>query len=282
MDVELLAVPYDSGLRGARMGAGPQHLLDSVMEKRFPKVKARFVELPNELFPSETSAAFAIARQLSDLVRNARERRVFPLVLSGNCGPAVLGRIAGLGFSAIGVVWVDAHADVNTPESTPTGFLDGMALSIVTGECWRSLAASIPDFRSVPQENVILVGARDFDPAEAKLLAESRIARVTSSSMDTEFSAALDSLSERVSDVYVHVDLDVIDSDEGRANTYACRGGLQVSQVFEAIEAVSRKFSIRAAALTSYDPAADHDHRIQHGAGEIISALVRRAGSQSE
>jgi arginase len=277
MDVEFLAVPYDSGLRGARMGAGPQHLLDSELGKRFPNARTRLVELPNELFPSEATVAFALARGLSTFVRDARERKAFPLVLSGNCGVAALGTISGLGGSQTGIVWFDAHADFNTPESTPTGFLDGMALSIVTGNCWRGLAATISGFRSIPENKVVLIGARELDPGEANLLAESRIAQVTSSSMETAFDHALDSLSERVSDVYVHVDLDVIDSNEGRANTYACRGGLWVSQVLESIENISRRFSIRAAALTSYDPAVDQDHRIQHAAGEIASTLVRLA-----
>lgn len=282
MDVELLAVPYDSGLRGARMGAGPQHLLDSELAERFPNVPTRLVELPNELFPSEATAAFALARQLSALVRDAQEREKFPLVLSGNCGVAALGATSGLGGSETGIIWFDAHADFNTPDSTPTGFLDGMALAVVTGDCWRTLSATVPGFQRVPQENVILIGARDFDPAEAKLLAESRIAQVPPLLIETSFAAALDSLRARVSEVYVHVDLDVIDSNEGHANTYACRGGLRVSQVLEAIDDISRRFSIRAGALTSYDPAADQDRRIQRAAGEIASTLVRLAKPRNE
>jgi len=63
------------------------------------------------------------------------------------------------------VLWFDAHGDFNTPESTLGGFLDGMALAIATGRCWTGLAATVPGFTPVAEENVVLVGARDLDRA---------------------------------------------------------------------------------------------------------------------
>ena len=74
--------------------------------------------------------------------RNPAER--FPLVLAGNCNAAV-GVVAGLGPGAA-VLWCDAHADFNTPETTTGGFLDGMGLATVTGRCWTSMAARVPGF----------------------------------------------------------------------------------------------------------------------------------------
>lgn len=261
-DIEVLSVPYDSGHLRARMGAGPDRLLASGLRQRLQK-SGRRVELRS------------VARQLSGLVRGARQRVAWPLILPGNCGTAAIGAIAGIGDPEIGMVWFDAHADFNTPETTASGFLDGMALAIATGCCWRSLAASIPGFRPVPQQQVVLVGARDLDPAEAKLLSQSAVTLV--SDFGGGFISALDSLTARAREVYLHIDLDVIDPSNGRANSYASPGGLELSEVLRAIDAISDRFTINAAALTSYDPAEDLEGGIAEAAGQIAVALTRAA-----
>src|SRR5215217_3258315 len=123
---------------------------------------------------AEIGAAVDLDRQLANAVAAARARGAFPLTLAGNCISSV-GTVAGLGAGPTGVLWFDAHGDFNTPETTIGGFLDGMALATVVGRCWTSLAAGVPGFVPVAEENVVLVGARDLDPAEAALLAASGV-----------------------------------------------------------------------------------------------------------
>ena len=65
------------------------------------------------------------------------------------------------------VLWFDAHGDFNTPETTTSGFLDGMALAAVTGRCWTGLTRAIPGFTPVPESNVTAIGVRDLDEGEA-------------------------------------------------------------------------------------------------------------------
>src|SRR5687767_1880913 len=120
----------------------------------------------SESWVAEIGTAFDLDRQLAREVAAARLRSAFPLTLAGNCITSV-GTVGGLGAGATGVLWFDAHGDFNTPETTIGGFLDGMALATVVGRCWRSLAAGVPGFTPVAEENVVLVGARDLDPAEA-------------------------------------------------------------------------------------------------------------------
>jgi arginase family enzyme len=161
-----------------------------------------------ENFYAEAAALVALQNLAVEAIREslARNRRV--LILSGNCGPAALSAAAALNPETTGVIWFDAHADLNIPETSASGFLDGMALSVLTGRCWPGLAARFTGFKPIPDGNVVLIGARDFDPAEATALSQSEITRIGPGLEGLE--QAVEGLSARVENFYVHLDVDVL------------------------------------------------------------------------
>src|SRR4029077_13931674 len=124
-----------------------------------------------------------LMRGVADEVRAARNAGRFPLVLSGDC-LAAGGVIAGVG-EGTGVIWSDAHGDVNAPQTTMSGFLDGMTLATATGRCWMELARSIEGFEPVPENAVVLLGARDLDPGEETALARSKVVRLSAPASTT-------------------------------------------------------------------------------------------------
>jgi arginase len=252
---KLIAVPYHLGHRGIGTGAGPLRLLEAAGGQGI------VVEV-TEPAPHETSAAFAVNRALAEAVRGEPH----PLILAGNCNHCV-GALAAVGEPA-GIIWFDAHGDFNTPETSPSGFLDGMALAIATGRCWRSLAASVPGFRPVPEEHVLLAGARDLDPAERQALESSRV--MTSHASPDRLQPALDLLARRVRRVYLHVDVDVLDPREAVVNQYATPGGITLAQLLEAIRMVQERFEAPAAAIASYNPECDQDGK---GAAACLAIL---------
>ena len=138
--------------RGEEIGwaRGPLHLLNAGLAERLEEeghqVTIRSVELPPEFRATEIASAFELSAALARGVAGAVKTGTFPLVLSGNCGPAALGCVGGL-QSQTKIFWFDAHGDFNTPETTRSGFLDGMALAAVTGRCWSGLARAIPGFQ---------------------------------------------------------------------------------------------------------------------------------------
>src|SRR5262249_14904010 len=151
MTFHLLTVPYDSARRGERMGRGPDALLAAgVAEHLRGQGRAVVVERVEtaDAFPLEVGTTFDLVRRLAAGVRAALAAGHFPLVLAGNCFSA-LGTLAGLG-EEVGVAWFDCHGDFHTPETTPSGFLDGMALAGAVGLCWTKVAAAVPGFRPVP------------------------------------------------------------------------------------------------------------------------------------
>ena len=259
------------------MGAGPARILSlglvDRLRERGGRVELRELQPTDGTWVAEIGTAFDFARQLARAVAESRTAGVAPLVLAGNCITSV-GTIGGLGPGATGVLWFDAHGDFNTPETTVGGFLDGMALATVVGRCWTSLTASVPGFASVDEANVVLVGARDLDAAEADLLGASRITRVRVEEGADRLEGELEALGRRVDRLYVHVDLDVLDASEGRANAYAGGRGLSRTELLGAIGSASRHCRVAAAAITAYDPSYDAEGRIALTAIDVALALT--------
>src|SRR5437016_14486388 len=150
--ISLIQLPYDSGRFGERMGQGPIALIESGLVEHLRtlgnEVDVASVRLSEGLH-SEANALVELQRLTVPLLRDALSRQARPIILSGNCGPAALSAIAALNQSETATIWFDAHADFNTPETSRSGFLDGMGLAILTGRCWRRLAERFESFQQI-------------------------------------------------------------------------------------------------------------------------------------
>jgi len=280
MEIQLLAVPYDSGNRGVRMGAGPEALLTAGLQQALRAaghtVHVKIAELPPHSWNAEIQTGFELMRMLSGAVRDARAANRFPIVLAGNCNTAI-GTVAGLGADSTGIVWFDAHADFNTPETTTSGFLDGTALAILTGRCWTQLAATVPDFQPVADQRVCLVGTRDIDSLEGGLLDESGVEVVSPRQIRSTLRQSLTSINEHVENAYVHLDLDVLDSGVAAANKFAVSGGLTLGDMDYALSEIAQTLRITGVALTAYDPAEDSDGAAAAAAIRLLCAAATLA-----
>jgi len=281
MDIQLLAVPYDSGNHRARMGAGPEALLDAGLERALRegghRVHTRVAELAPGSWRAEIQTSFELMRMLSGAVREALESGRLPVVLAGNCNTAV-GTLAGLGTDTTAVAWFDAHADFNTPETTASGFLDGTAVAIITGRCWTQLAATVPGFEPVADDRVCLIGTRDIDSLEGGLLDESAVDVVEPRKLRPDLTQVLASIKQHVPNVYVHLDLDVLDARVATANSFAVTGGLTIEDVEYALSEIARQFRIVGITVSAYDPTADTDGAAAKAAIRLICATAVFAG----
>jgi arginase len=253
----LIDVPYDCGQFGARMGAGPAYLIERGLAESLRAagytVRRASVRLP-DAFHTEWRALSVMQEQIARLIQQTHASGERALILSGNCAPAALGVLSAGTSSNTAVLWLDAHADFNTPETSPSGFLDGMALAIAVGHCWRACA---PVFQTnpVPEEHVIQIGVRSVDDEERQRLERSRVHQ--SAADPTDVRRTLDVVSGPLRHAYVHLDLDVVDASELRANQYALNGGPSVESVSAVIAATGTRVPVDAAALTALDPSID-------------------------
>ena len=181
---------------------------------------------------------------LHQAAAGAVARAARPLLLSGDC-TASLGAVAGLQrrHRDLAVVWLDAHGDFNTPATTISGYLAGMALAMLTGR--------VPEFgdplglRPVADTNVVLADARDLDPAERDALAASQVRRVAAD--PAAITSTLDGLGR--TPVYLHLDVDVIDSTQLPGLRFPSGPGPSVTRIEECLTAVCAAADVRAACI---------------------------------
>ena len=280
MNIQIIQVPYDSGHKGVRTGKGPGHFvengIDRILQKQGHAVNVTCIE-SKIAFSTEIGTAFEVNRLVAELVRSAVCSNRFPLVLAGNCNSCV-GTIAGIGSKRLGIIWFDAHGDFNTPETTITGFLDGMGLAMAAGRCWRSLLRTIPGFNPVPENCIVHVGSRDLDIQERMMIEEAGVPLITLDSTGktgilSAMEAAAAALKNRVDGVYLHIDMDVLEAGQGKPNHLAGPGGLPSGMVEEAIQVIKKHIKLEGCALASYDPDLDKGNSVLNDGFMLIDAV---------
>jgi len=246
------------------MGNGPGALISGGIVNRLRtrgEVATVPIDLPDSLH-AEASALVQLQHAATDAGRDAIKTGKRPLFLSGNCGTAALSATAALGSDQTGIVWFDAHADCNTPETSPSGFLDGMCLAMLTGQCWSQLTPRFNSFTRIAADQIIQIGVRHTDPGEKVLLQSLNIQQFGSNDDLESVSESVRQLTRGGRQLYVHLDADVLDISEGAANPYACAGGLTRLQLHGCLQAIATTGLIAAASITSYDPSCDPNRRI--------------------
>jgi arginase len=288
MDVSLIEVPYHAGDDRVGASEGPRRLLEAGADTT---VAAHGVDITVERvdrgtpFRDTAVSAAAVNKALADRVRAAVAAGRLPVVLAGSCNSG-LGVLAGFDHSRCGAVWLDAHGDFNTPETTVSGFFAGMSMAIVTGHCYREYWAQIGDATPLREETVVMYGVRALSPeAERERLERSAIEVVSwrEGRPEADVLAPLDRLSRRVDDVYLHVDFDAFAPgvapgvvDEPVA------GGLSVEQAELIVRAAADRFRIRAATLATFNPEQDEAEttlRVALRMMELLGQYAARAAS---
>lgn len=284
LSIDLVTVPYDSGRRGFRMGAGPQALVRLGLVQTMRAAGHDIELVPVEATGAagdELATALDLAGKVARVTRASRAAGRFPLTLSGSCFSTV-GAYASVADDGAGVLWLDAHADLNTPDTSTSGFVDGMSAATLVGWCHvdrtrEFLPAHLPEAR------LLLSGARDIDAPESTALQGSAVRVLTPDDARNAATraAALGAFTAGANSVYVHVDADVLDPESvGRANTYASPGGLSVQDVIALIDAAGTRAGIAGMTVSAYDPAEDTDGAVGRALLDIIAhALTRSVGT---
>ncbi len=280
MKIRIIQSPYDSGRKNYRMGLGPGYFIYNGIVERLREdghdVDLRRIEVKPE-FTAEIATAFEVNRLIAMHVKSAVDNQMFPLVLSGNCNSSI-GSIGGVGSDGLGLIWFDTHGDFNTPETTSTGFLDGMGLAMITGRCWKTILKTVPGFEPVPESNVIHAGSRELDFEEEKAFERSDIILVRKSGEDESilgtFDSALEKLQSRVEKVYLHIDLDVMDTMQGCSNHLASPGGLLEDEMEGAVRMIKDRFTLCGCSIAAYDPAYDESGAVMGAGIRIMQAVA--------
>jgi arginase len=297
----LIGVPYHLGQRDISMGLGPRLLLDddcvpAMLRAEGIDFDVRWVDAdePGEddrLVPADQMSRQLVQnRRISELVAEASADGALPVLCSGNCNSSI-GVISGLSDPGIGIVWFDAHADADTSSSSLSGLFDGMPVATIAGLCWQAWAEQIPGFKPIEESRMAMAGmhACTQGPGERKIRGAGtplgtvvdRGAIAAAGDVPTALAAALDRLEEAgVERVYLHIDLDVLDEQEGRSSLYTAPGGLKAREVIEGVDTVFGRLPVAAVTFSAYDP--DVDPRMREIVPKIVGDVSKRTQGRGE
>ena len=280
MNITIIGVPYDLDQPYTGKGKAPDALLDRGLAQRlgtlgYTTVLAEMVDLPDSDDPLVTRIGRLMTKVGYEVARS-RVAGFFPLIVGGDCLVA-LGAMSGLlDPPNTAVAWIDAHGDFNTPETTISGYLGGMPLACAVGRGLSDLREQCKLITPVPERNVALIGVRDLDPAEEQLLLESSVALVRGPELERD-PAALDRALHGLSSLpqlYLHVDIDVLDPTEAPGVDYPVAGGLRLDELTRIVQRTVGLGNIAALAITAVNPEHDIDERTVVAALAVIEAAL--------
>lgn len=277
--VSLIGLPYLMGTRAENsmygMAQGPVRMLETqnaptALRSYFRDVDVQMidnVDEPAQPLPQGDQMARILAENLAlaQAVRSARQKGRLPILSIGTCS-AALGIAAGLSsdHDDIGMIWIDAHADAETPDSTRNGFIEGMVVPMIAGQTWKSYSNALPGFRPIDESRIISVGMSSRPwPLEARQDGSPMGATVHQHAIAeigivAALKPALDQLKTRCKKVFIHMDADSIDPSYFRNFKFRPSiTGMTPAVVAQAFNLIADQFEILAFDLSAFDPVPD-------------------------
>ncbi len=226
----------------------------------------------------------ASCARVAELVYESLEQGKLPLVLGGDHSLAV-GSVSGVARyyrqqeEAIGVIWIDAHADMNTPDSSPSGNVHGMPLASLIGNGPAELVDLVGFAPKVDPRNVAIIGLRDVDSLEAAHVRESGVRAFTMRDIDERgmpavMQEAIALASAGTVGIHLSLDMDAIDPDEAPGVGTPVRGGLSYREAHLAMEILADSGKLISIEVVEVNPVLDVANRTADLAVEFMTSAL--------
>jgi len=290
--LEIVGIPMDLGqtLRGVDLGPGALRyagLRTHLRDLGFDLIDHGNLPVPvRDSLPAEERSNYLPAVQevcgaAYKAARNVAERGHGGIFLGGDHSIAI-GTVGGMGHvEPVGLLYLDAHGDCNTPVSTPSGNIHGMPLAVLLGEGYPELVDIGRPGPKLAPEDVVLLGVREVDPEERRHLAALGITVYTMRDIDergmgTVAREALDRLGHRPR-LHVSLDLDVLDPMEAPGVGTAVPGGLTYREAMLLCEIVADSRRLVGLDLVEINPILDHENSTARRAVELTATLFGKS-----
>ena len=235
----------------------------------------------NLKFLTEIARATTI---LAERVESALDANRFPLILGGDHSMGI-GSLGGVAAHCkregkrLGVVWIDAHADMNTPETTPSGNIHGMPLAVAMGLGHPKLKAIGGDFVKVQPENVVIIAARDLDVGEVELIKRLNLSAYTMFDIDKRgiypiIAEVVEKLRHQVDHLHVSFDLDSVDPLVAPGVGTPVPGGLSFREAHFVMEYLAETQMVGSLDVTEVNPILDTRNSTAVFATEVVSSCM--------
>jgi arginase len=290
--VGIFGVPLDLGQDRRGVDMGPSAIRYARLQAALAELGYPVSDLGNAATPiPETVDKNGEVRHL-DAVRGVCEEvagragamvseGLFPIFLGGDHSISI-GTVSGVVRSSgrTGVLWLDAHADYNTPETSPSGNIHGMPLSVLTGRGHPDLVSIGGEGASVRPEDVVILGLRSVDVKERGLLREAGVRVYTMKEIDAYGAAsvvrrALKDLSD-LERVHISFDLDVVDPAIAPGVGTPVRGGLTYREAHLVMELINEAAIVTSLDVVEVNPILDDGNETAELAVELVASLMGR------
>lgn len=220
---------------------------------------------PYDIHDRSTDSLALIYKPIKEFTQNTISANSRPVSISGECCTAIP-VLAGVQASGIEptLVWIDAHADFNAPETSPSQFLGGMPLAMIVGRGPQSICDAV-GLMPLSEKNVWLIDGRDLDPLERASLDASAVRRTGMSGLAT---LRIDG------PVHLHLDIDVIDAAEAPANNYPVPNGPSVAETVAACNAFATANEIVAVSVSGWTGKLDTDGRTKEACKKVLQSIL--------
>lgn len=278
MDIGLIGVPIDLGANRRGVDMGPSAVRYAGLQKALQDLGHSVADLGDLVVPGPEHSAVGdpgaryldeivavcheLGRRVTDVVRAGR----FPIVLGGDHSLSV-GTVSGVRrvHPNTGVIWLDAHGDFNTPETTPSGNVHGMSLAALLGFGADDLVACL-DGSPVRPEQAVLIGVRDLDAGERELLLKTGVLVFTMQEVDrlgltTVMERALSRLRQHVDGIHLSLDLDVFEPDLAPGVGTPAPGGFTYREGHLAMEMIAELDLLVSMEIVEVNPILDVANR---------------------
>jgi arginase len=299
MNIEMIGIPLDLGADRRGVDMGPSAIrIAGITEKLLrlghqvldegdiPVIVPELLTIQDpklKYLPEISKSSNILAQKVYETLR----RNCFPLVLGGDHSIAI-GTIAGVGrfyheqSKQVGLIWIDAHGDMNTPETTPSGNIHGMPFAIALGRGCRELVETGGNYPKIKPENAVLVGARQLDQKEQQIIHDAGIHVFTMADIDHRgicniMSEALNIATHNTDALHISLDMDALDPQVAPGVGTPVRGGLTYREAHTAMEILSDSYLISSLEVVEVNPILDIRNTTAGVAAELVaSALGKR------
>ena len=297
--IRIIGVPMDLGQSRRGVDMGPSALRVAGLQSRLKQLGYQVedignvsVKQPEEQHYGEKRAKYLneiaeTCRGLAEIVQRTLDEGYVPVVLGGDHSIAI-GSTSGVASSfrkkskRIGYIWLDAHGDMNTPESSPSGNIHGMPLATLIGYGAPELVDLMEFKPKVEPRNVSLVGVRDLDPKERRLVKESGVHVFTMRDIDERgmrevMTEALRFATDDTEGVAVSLDMDFVDPADAPGVGTPVRGGATYREAHLAMEMIADSKAMASLEVVEINPVIDvHNRTALLGVELVLSGLGKK------
>ena len=295
MKIGLMGVPSSAGGRTIGVEKCPSALRDARLVQKLIAAGHDVIDYgdtesfefaPDTRNPKLRNMSFVV--EVCSLVAKKVERilreNAHPLILGGDCTIAI-GSVAGIvnTIPKLGLIYLDADVDINTPETTPSGILDGMVVSHIIGKGVEELSHMAKTYPILKEENVVLFGFDPLsgfvDPPETEFLKHSEIVQFPIKKIDRlgigpAAKQALDTLKKRAERVFIHFDVDFLNGTEMPAKDILHPDGLLFKDAESALRTFVRDEEFLGMEITEFNPTKDTSHVVAARLVDLLASVL--------